>query len=138
MVQPTKLAVKLRPTPSVHIEYKESNEERKVAIARVGKHLGTKKSEVLADELIKRMPSLELSRSNVEHVIEHAQAMLVSPERDLNKATDDELTAAKRAMDASFDKAAVKPGDPTFEYDKRASFDEAVESSSWDEENEAE
>lgn len=50
---------------------------------------------------------------------------------NLNKASDDELQAAKDEMTNVFEKYLVMPGDPEYVFDKRVDF-EADEESSWD------
>lgn len=52
---------------------------------------------------------------------------------DLNKATDEELAAAKAKMSIVFDKKSLKPGDDGFEWDVRRDF-VATESNDWDSE----
>ena len=55
-------------------------------------------------------------------------------ERDLNKASEEELIAAKAAMDLHFAKAALKPGDAGYVHDKRVAPPAELESNDWDEE----
>ena len=41
---------------------------------------------------------------------------------NLNKLNDKELAVRKRQMDRDFDRNFIKPGDPSFQYDKRIEF----------------
>lgn len=56
---------------------------------------------------------------------------LASRYDDLNHASEEELTHAKKEMNVLFAHAAITPGDARYEYDKRIEFD-ADEESSWD------
>ena len=57
----------------------------------------------------------------------------------MNKLSDAELKAHKKAMDVGFEKNAIKKGDAGFQYDKRVNFkykaEEALDNS-WDEDDE--
>ena len=57
-------------------------------------------------------------------------------ERDLNKASEDELKAAKAAMERGFERVALKPGDMGYVHDKRvaAPADGELEANDWDDE----
>ena len=46
--------------------------------------------------------------------------------KNLNKLSDTELAAHKKAMDRDFSKNQLKPGDPGFVYDKVVEFKKAV------------
>jgi hypothetical protein len=50
---------------------------------------------------------------------------------DLNHASEEELTLAKKEMNVLFEHTSITPGDVRYEYDKRVEF-EADEESSWD------
>ena len=50
---------------------------------------------------------------------------------DLNHASDEHLTKAKKEMNFLFEHTLITPGDARYEYDKRIEF-EADEESSWD------
>ena len=58
---------------------------------------------------------------------------------DLNKASDEEVKAAKAAMAVDFDKHALKPGDAGYVHDKRVEIppDEELEDNEWDDEMES-
>ena len=49
-----------------------------------------------------------------------------------NVLDDDALQEVKAGMEAEFEAKRLKPGDPGFEYDVRAEFDEADEPCEWD------
>ena len=51
---------------------------------------------------------------------------------DLNRASEEELTMAKKQMSNIFEEKQVLPSDAGFEYDKRMDFDNPDEESSWD------
>ena len=60
------------------------------------------------------------------------QKMASSTEdEDLNHASDEQLTMAKKEMNFLFEHTLITPGDARYEYDKRIEF-EADEESSWD------
>merc|ERR1712226_1824262 len=52
--------------------------------------------------------------------MEHA----VDGQEDLNKLDDDTLRKKKLAMEETFEKNQIKPGDPIYVYDKEVNFDE--------------
>ena len=56
----------------------------------------------------------------------------------MNRVSQDDLKAAKAAMDTDFLKNRVKPGDENYEFDKRVEFTPADddEGDSWDESSE--
>ena len=54
----------------------------------------------------------------------------IDPEEDLNKV-DEELLASKKAiMNDTFERHAIKPGDPNFTYDIEVNFENVVVESS--------
>ncbi|KAF6258942.1 CEP19-like protein-domain-containing protein [Scenedesmus sp. NREL 46B-D3] len=55
-------------------------------------------------------------------------------EIDLNKVSDCELRLAKAQMNAAFQLNQLKPGDPSYVYDKQADFSAARGSNDWDDE----
>ena len=56
-------------------------------------------------------------------------------ERDLNKASEEELKAAKAAMEQDFERKALKPGDAGYVHDKRVTAPEGeLETNDWDDE----
>eukprot|EP00984_Skeletonema_dohrnii_P026399 scaffold15753_cov69-Skeletonema_dohrnii-CCMP3373.AAC.2 len=50
---------------------------------------------------------------------------------DLNHASEEQLSLAKKEMNVMFEHTLINPGDARYEYDKRIEF-EADEESSWD------
>jgi hypothetical protein len=54
---------------------------------------------------------------------------------DLNRVSERELQRAKDAMSMNFDRNRVLPGDPQYEWDKRADF-APDEPSEWDDDGE--
>ena len=50
---------------------------------------------------------------------------------DLNHASEEQLSLAKKEMNVMFEHTLITPGDARYEYDKRIEF-EADEESSWD------
>lgn len=59
--------------------------------------------------------------------------------KNLNKLSNEELAAYKRAMDKDFEMKQLKVGDPGFQYDKVVVFtrndDEPLEDDSWDDDD---
>ena len=53
---------------------------------------------------------------------------------DLNHASEEELEAAKAAMEFDFARAALKPGDVGYVHDKRVAAPDELESNDWDDE----
>ena len=53
---------------------------------------------------------------------------------DLNKASDEELKAAKDRMSVEFEKRRLRPDDPNYVWDKQVDF-KPQEPSDWDEED---
>jgi hypothetical protein len=76
-------------------------------------------------------------KPQLQHPVTPIREVVVSDKSDiseygnLNKASDDELRAAKEEMNIAFEKRQLMPGDLEYVYDKRVDFD-ADEESSWD------
>lgn len=60
-------------------------------------------------------------------------------ERDLNKASDEEVQAAKASMTLDFEKHALRPGDTAYVHDKRVEVppEDELEDNDWDDEMES-
>ncbi len=54
---------------------------------------------------------------------------------DLNRASEDDLAAAKMRMNAIFEKNLKKPGSAGYVHDVRRDFDEPEEECDWDEDS---
>jgi len=54
---------------------------------------------------------------------------------DLNRASEDDLAAAKMRMNAIFEKNAKKPGSAGYVHDVRRDFDGPEEECEWDEDS---
>lgn len=66
---------------------------------------------------------------------QRAATAAVDDVHDLNRASEDELKAAKAAMEVAFERVALKPGDANYVHDKRVAVPEGeLEDNDWDDE----
>lgn len=97
----------------------------------------------LIDELFSSGKQLEKANDEINNIfyspakndcqkiaMKHGQEMKHEYE-DLNHASEEHLTEAKKDMNFLFEHSLITPGDARYEYDKRIEF-EADEESSWD------
>ena len=84
-------------------------------------------------DLIDRLSFSRHAESNVEtnDVFISPTVTVSTKYEDLNRASEEHLTLAKKEMNVLFKHTLIAPGDATYEYDKRIEF-EADEESSWD------
>lgn len=72
-----------------------------------------------------------VDRHRAKNAIEHGD--------DLNKAAPSVLKQAKAEMDTTFSKNVVRPGDPSYIYDRKVEFshdEEDLSAASWDDDDE--
>ncbi|OQR72214.1 centrosomal protein of 19 kDa-like [Tropilaelaps mercedesae] len=105
---------------------------------------------LIATEMCKKHAILtQLSRLQVEKLLAIVQETLkgasvaeairtatqkytLDPDEDLNRLDDKTLQVKKQLMSESFEKNALKPGDPGFQYDVEVDFNNFETSAGWD------
>ncbi|XP_076801137.1 centrosomal protein of 19 kDa-like isoform X2 [Clavelina lepadiformis] len=74
---------------------------------------------------------------SLEESVEQAESDLtIDPDKDLNKLETEQVDKAKRIMDETFNQHRIKADDPEFEYNVEVEFQQPIESSGWDSDDE--
>ena len=131
---PEKLALKLEP-PTLMMQYRDVSGKRRTRTVKLTADLAQADPEKVVGKICKSIP-LASENAKLKNQVRRLVAKLqehTRKETNLNKLGDEEVAAAKAAMDVEFEKNRKRPDDPDFVYDVQVDFEPADDlGNSWD------